>query len=143
MSGKIATLNSQIENFASETLRPKFRIKTAEVIDVRQFDEDNSYDFTFKIENIGGRAASEVVTRTILVDEGGTDEPQIVETALANDIPLNNPVTMHLELKCSRGDRPSRLLSRSIQRRPSGQALHRSVLPEWEGVRQACSEFNT
>lgn len=134
---KIITLNQKFDSLTSEMTRPKFRIKNPQMVEVGEFDEDERYHFTFKLENIGSREASEVISRVIIVDEGKTTEPKVREVSVANEIPINDPLTMHLEMKCSRGDPPIQIVV-AIRFKDAipDKVYTQAFFLKWEGIKR-------
>lgn len=98
---RLTGLNAQLERMESELIRPKFTVKQPSLSAEDEFDEDDQHAFNFVLENIGSHPARETVSRIILAEEDPTKEPKTVDGSMANEIPINEPINMRLELRLS------------------------------------------
>ncbi|HEX5888151.1 MAG TPA: hypothetical protein VFY61_05590 [Pyrinomonadaceae bacterium] len=139
ISGALAAideLQGQIERFSSETNRPKFRLTKPTITDIGEFDEDERYDFTCSLENIGSREASDLLTRIIVVETGNSKKPTVLELTVANEILVNDPFITRFGITYSRSDPPVQIVVALKFKDPiNGKSYEQAFFMRWAGLR--------
>jgi len=134
---QIETLAGKLEEFASETNRPKFKLTKPAVIDAGEFDEDERYYFSFSLENVGSREAIEVVTRVIVTEVGNTSEPRILELAAASEVLISDPFITRFDLRHSHRDPPIQIVvALKFTDAMTGRGYTQAFFMKWEGRRR-------
>jgi hypothetical protein len=133
---EIETLSEKLEEFSSESNRPRFKFTKPTVIDAGELDEDERYSFSFNLENVGSREAVDVITRVIVTEAGNTSEPRILELAAAGNVLINDPFITQFELRHSHSDPPIQVVvALKFKDSITGQEYTQAFYMKWAGVR--------
>jgi hypothetical protein len=133
----IDKLEEQVDKFSSEANRPKFKLTQPTVSGIGEFDEDERYAFSFRIENIGSRAAVNLVTRVIVMEQGDDKKPKVLEMTGANEVQINDPLTTRFEMMRQRNDPPVEvIIALRFTDAITEKVYEQAFFMKWEGMKQ-------
>jgi hypothetical protein len=130
-----AALREKIEGLTSEMTRPKFRIRNPRV---DESNDGDKYQFDYDLENVGSRSASNIVVRVVLVKESLDEEPKIIESSLASEVAINEPLNMSLSMGTPSLNEPAHYIvvamryADAVTKKPYKQIF----FVKWQGVKR-------